>query len=90
LWKEGKSLKEIAKARKLKIRTIFDHIEHLFERKEISREEIMRLCDPKLKKALPKINKIFEKIGKEKLTPVFEKLEGEFSYDDLRIARMLF
>ncbi len=90
LWKEGKSLKEIAKARKLKVRTIFDHIEHLFEKNEISREEIMRLCDPKLKKALPRINKIFEKIGKEKLTPVFEKLEGDFSYDDLRIARMLF
>ena len=90
LWKEGKSIKEIAKARKLKERTIFDHIEHLYERKEIERGEIMKLVNPKLKKSLGQINKIFEKIGKEKLTPVFEKLDGEFSYDDLRVARMLF
>ncbi len=90
LWKEGKSMKEIAKVRKLKERTIFDHIEHLFEKKEISREEIMKLVGTKLKKALPQINKVFEKIGKEKLTPVFEKLDEEYSYDDLRIARMLF
>ncbi|MFA6463860.1 MAG: helix-turn-helix domain-containing protein [Candidatus Paceibacterota bacterium] len=90
LWKEGKTMKEIAKARKLKERTIFDHIEHLFDKKEISREEIMKLARPKLKKSLPQINKVFEKIGKEKLTPVFEKFEGEYSYDDLRIARMLF
>ncbi|MEI6478846.1 MAG: helix-turn-helix domain-containing protein, partial [bacterium] len=90
LWKEGKSMKEIAKARKLKERTVFDHVEHLFEKKEISREEITKLLTPKMKRSLPQINKLFEKIGKEKLTPIFEKLEGEYSYDDLRIARMLF
>lgn len=90
LFREGKTMKEIAKARKLKERTIFDHIEHLFEKKEIEREQIMRLVSSKLKKKLPEINKIFEKIGKEKLTPVFEKMDGEFSYEDLRLARMLF
>ncbi len=32
----------------------------------------------------------FDKVGHQFLKPVFEKLNGEFNYDDLRILRMLY
>jgi ATP-dependent DNA helicase PIF1 len=87
LWREGKTISEIARARKLKEKTIFDHVEELVEKKEISVDEIMRLVPEKLAKAMSEIHTAFA--GEEKLTPVFEKLKGKYSFDDLRVARML-
>jgi hypothetical protein len=42
----------------------------------------------KLAKALPVIHKTFHSLDTEKLTPVMEKLNQKYSYDELRIARM--
>jgi len=89
LFKEGKSIAEIAEERRLTTNTIFSHIEDLFAKGRISREEIMKLVPPTLKRALPKINAAFAESEDQHLTPVFEKLNGTYSYDDLRLARML-
>jgi DNA-binding MarR family transcriptional regulator len=89
LWKKGKTVSAIAKARNLKETTIFDHIEKLAESGQITKKEALRLVSKKLSSALPKIKKVFTTLDTTKLTPVYEKLGGDYSYDEIRIARLL-
>ncbi len=88
-WKEGKNISEIADERGLKEKTIFDHIEELIENGSIERQELNRLLSPDLKRAIPKIQSIFKELETDKLTPVYEEFDGLYSYDDIRLARML-
>ncbi len=89
LWNEGKTIAEIAETRELSEQTIFGHIEDLVTLGKITNTELSRLVTPKLSKSLSKIQAVFKKLDTEKLTPVFENLGGKYSYDDIRIARML-
>ena len=89
LWKEGKTISEIAEERGLKERTIFDHIEELIKIGNIERDELTRLVSPALKKDLSKIQAIFVELDTDKLAPVYEEFDGLYSYDDIRLARML-
>ncbi len=86
---EGKNLAQIAEARELKEATILDHIETLITQKRLTKKECEHLPSPELLDAMPVITKAFKKVGDEKLTPVFEYLKGEYSFDDLRLARFL-
>lgn len=88
--KSGKPIREIAKARGLAESTIFSHVLELYSKGRIDGTDIKPLVSTKLKQALPKINTAFRELGHERLTPVFEKLERDHSYDDLRLARMLY
>lgn len=89
LWQEGKNIKDIALTRNLSDKTIFSHIEELYEKKKISKDDLMQACSDKLKKDLPKIHIAFKKLNTDKLTPVFEYFQALYSYDDLKLARML-
>ncbi len=89
LWNEGKDIKDIAKIRKLTAQTIFDHIEKLAKENKITKRELERLLPQKLKKEMGHIHATFKRLDTDKLTPVFETLGGKYSYDDLRISRML-
>jgi len=89
LWNEGKTISQIAKARGLKERTIFNHIEKLAAKRKINRADISRLLTLALSRALPKIHAAFRELDTDRLSPVFEKLGGAYSYDELRIARLL-
>ncbi|MEN9614354.1 MAG: hypothetical protein RLZZ347_661 [Candidatus Parcubacteria bacterium] len=88
-WKEGKTTSEIAKARNLKDQTIFDHIEKLVAIGEITKEELRRLVSATLAKDLPTIHGLFKKLETHALTPLFEQFGQKYSYDELRLARML-
>lgn len=88
LWNEEKSVVQIAKARGLKEGTILGHIEKLFTKGRINPADLSRLITPSLARALPKIHAAFCELGTDKLSPVFEKLGGAHSYDQLRIARL--
>ncbi|MEK7211497.1 MAG: helix-turn-helix domain-containing protein, partial [Patescibacteria group bacterium] len=91
LWNDGESVAQIAKARGLGEQTILNHIEKLAAKKKIDRAGILlRLFTPALFGALPAIHAAFRELNTVKLSPVFEKLNGAYSYNDLRIARMLF
>lgn len=89
LWQSGKTISEIAEARGLKEVTIFNHIEELARKKKITSKEFSRLLTPVLENALPEIHETFRALDTDKLTPVFEKLNGRISYDELRIARII-
>ncbi len=88
LWREGKNIQEISAARDLKERTVFDHIEALVRQGEILQQDLFRLVSQNLKTGLPIIQKAFKDLDTDKLSPVFEKLGGKYSYDDIRLARI--
>ncbi len=89
LWREGKDAKEIARLRGLAEGTIVAHLEESYMNGSMDIGELRRLASPRLVQALPQIEAAFKELGMAKLSPVFEKLKGEYSYDDLRLARIL-
>lgn len=90
LLRSGKSFREIAIARGMVIGTILQHIEDLKDEEKITLAEIKKVCDKEIIKKSKIIHKIFDKLGTSPLKPVFEKLGGKYSYDDIRIARILY
>ncbi|OIO48228.1 MAG: AAA family ATPase [Parcubacteria group bacterium CG1_02_40_25] len=90
MWNEGKNIAQIAKARELKESTIISHIEKLAKNKQIGRGDLSRLLTPTLANNLSEIHALFCEVGLERLSPVFEELAGKYSYDELRIARMMY
>ena len=89
LVKEGKSLGEIIASRSLTFGTICDHLEKLREGGLITSEEIDALLPDTLRTALPKIRAAFGEGEDKKLAPAFGKLKGKYSYDELKLARLV-
>ena len=89
LWQQGKGVVEIAKERGLKDGTIVSHVEALVSRGQIDKSEIERLLTPTLRGGFDEIKKGFKKLGVEKLSPVYNYFNGVYSYDDLRVVRMM-
>lgn len=89
LWDEGKTISQIATIRKLKENTILEHIEKLVSRGNIHSADLSRILTPTLSHALPKIHDAFREFHDTKLSPVFQKFNGEYSYSELRIAKLL-
>lgn len=89
LWNEGETLLQISIERNLKINTIISHLEKLVRTGKIKKEDLKRLVSSTLAKSLPKIHDAFRKLDTTKLAPVYENLNGKYSYDQLRLARLL-
>ncbi len=90
LVKEGRDIPNICRERNLKPGTIIDHLHVLLERGDITFSELVEMAPVKLSKGLSYIYKEFDKLGIESLKPVYENLAGEHSYDDLKLARILY
>jgi ATP-dependent exoDNAse (exonuclease V) alpha subunit len=88
-WDEGKGIAQIAQIRDLSEKTIFSHIEDLVEKGKIKREDLMRIIPAHLTHSLLKIHSAFKDLDTEKLTPIFDHFNGRYSYDELKLARML-
>lgn len=90
LLKKGMSLSEISKQRALKLSTIIGHVEELYVRDEIDLADIRRAVSPAFLRVLPKIAAAFKRHGTKTLTPVFQELKGVYSFDELKLARVLY
>ncbi len=90
MLKERKTIKDIAKERTLKESTIIDHVENLYVRDLLSFDELKRAVSPALLRSMPKIEAAFKRHGTDTLTPVFGELKGVYSFDDLKLARILY
>ncbi len=88
--KNGNNLDTVSKQRGLKLNTVIDHLYVLHERGDLTPNDMSSLPSPKLVKELSKIYRVFNLLGDEKLTPVYEYLRGKYKYDDLKIARLLY
>lgn len=89
LLHEGHSLDAIAKTRALTFGTIVSHIEKLAQEGRLDAEAIRGLVSETLIAGLPAIEKAAGKASFKALTPVFKKLHGKYSFDELRLARII-
>ncbi len=88
--KDKKSLDSIASERKLTVGTILSHIEKLLEEKAIKKEDFVYL-KPSTKEFKEMYNEISEKIEEKedkKLTPIFQSLNGKYTYEDIRFIKI--
>jgi len=85
---EGKNIEEIAKNRKLTQGTIISHLENLVLKEKINYEDLEQLVNETLLSRLPEISKVFRELDTDNLQPVFEKFAGQYSYNELRLARL--
>lgn len=89
LWNEGKSISEIAQERGYSEGTIFSHLEKLVKQNKIDRSDLTRLITSDFARVLPNIHATFRELNTDKLSLVFEEFRGKYSYDELRLARMM-
>jgi len=89
LWKKGLLIKEISEVRMLNLGTIINHFEKLVERGDIKRDELTSLVSPKFLSVTPNIHDVFISLETDKLTPVYKFFDGKYSYDDLKLARLM-
>lgn len=89
LWREGKNLVQIAKARSFTQSTILNHIEKLVEDGKINPNEIVRILPEKISLHFSQINAVFKKESTDKLSPIYQYFKGRYSYDELRLVRMV-
>ena len=79
------SIEEIAKVQELKERRIIYHIEKLIEGGE--KIDINYLFPSKENFEI--LKSTFEKIGLERLAPIYNYFEGKYSYEEIRLVRMI-
>lgn len=90
LIQDGMTLREAALERGLTYGTICDHVEKLVRAGTLDPSLLDDSVPDQLRKELPAIFAIFKKCGTERLGSAYEALKGRHSYDDLRIARVLY
>jgi ATP-dependent DNA helicase PIF1 len=83
--RDGKSLKEVAKARGLAISTIVTHLEELSEIGKLSRVDFAHLIPPG---ALDEIHEALASAEDDKLSPIFHALHGRHSFETIRLTRL--
>lgn len=91
LLEEGKSIDEIAKVRGIKAGTVINHLEQLkVKDKKIDFSNIKdRISPSRLKKIIDALKKSGMEDGMYRLTPAKEILGNGFTFDEIRIARLL-
>jgi len=81
LYNDGKSIKEIAKARKIKEDTVINHLAFLIEKSLI--KNIGKLVDSKKQM---EIKKAIKKVGQEKLKPIYMELKEKIDYNSIKLV----
>lgn len=91
LVKEHTPLEEIARLRKKTIATIFRHIEKLHNEKKIDRDELLYIWTGSghTEDEVEEISRIFKKCDTKSLTPVIKECKEKYSFNELRLARLL-
>jgi len=87
--REGKTVEEVACLQGRKPITIINHIEELTASGKLSRSDISYLAKGK-ENIIAEIHGAFEKLGIERLKPTHDHFNGRFSYEIIRLARLLF
>lgn len=89
--RDGKNIKEIAEIRGIKNSTIIDHITLLFEFGKIDKNDLSILMPKNSsdENVIKSIQNALKTIGNEKLKPIFEHFEGQYSYDAIKLAKLL-
>ncbi len=98
LIKEGKSLGEIAELRDIKQESISKHVEELFEKEKLTKNDLEKIqpsgvkvfnIPNDIKKSFKKNKLKVDEEGKIKLSTVFNDLKEKYTYEQLRWYRMV-
>lgn len=89
LVRAGKTADEAARAQNRKPATILQHIEELLVLEKISRSDLAHLARGK-ETAIAEIHGAFQKLGVDRLKPAYDHFSGRFSYEIIRLARLLY
>ena len=91
LVKDGNNIEEIAHDRKKSLSTIFKHIEKLCGENKLSRKDVMYLWNEagRTDDDLEEIDEAFSELDTDRLTPVFKYFKEEYSFNELRLARLI-
>lgn len=90
LLQDGMNLRQAALERGLTYGTICDHVEKLVHAGRLDPSVLDESVPAQLRKEFSKIFPVFKELGTERLGPVHGALKGKYSYDDLRISRVLY
>lgn len=90
LIEDGMPFDEIARERGLTFGTICGHAEKLLQAGKISPEAVRTALSGTIESELPRIHDAFRSTGAAHLTPIYDLLGGAFTFDELRLARLLF
>jgi hypothetical protein len=90
LLKEGLSLDEMAEKRALTLGTILTHLEKLKGQQKIDDDDLMPLRKNISSEDFEIIFEALKKSEDGKLTPIFEQLDGKYSYKDIQLVRLFF
>lgn len=90
LFEAGKSVAHIAKERKLTLGTIADHAAKLVSSGRLSVEVVQKALPARLTNALELIYDAFDEHGAAKLTPAHAHLKKKYSFDELKLARVMY
>ncbi len=88
LWQKGYPLSSIASERGLSVTTIIGHLEILAERGLVCRKDFLKLLSPRLINSFDEIATALSNCEDKKLSPVYERFFGRYSYEDLRLCRL--
>jgi ATP-dependent DNA helicase PIF1 len=88
LVQKNLTLEEIAIERKLKVGTIVSHLEQLKQQEKLTAPMLTALISAKQLKDLKPIISVIKKKKLTALTPIFQALKGERSFEDIRLARL--
>ena len=80
LYKEGKTIDEIALERSLNARTIEGHLAHFIAEGKLKLEEFM------VQERIDEIIYAIDKLDAEKLSPVKKELGDDFSYSEIKFV----
>jgi hypothetical protein len=86
--READSLKDAAKKRGLTIGTIVKHLEDLKKAGQLVREDFAHIAPDA--RDVERIRDAFDAVESDKLAPVFSALGGKYSFEEIRLARLLF
>lgn len=89
LMREGKTIDEAASLQNKKSDTIINHIEELLALGKLSCSNISHLLKGK-ENIIAEIHDVFEKLGIERLKPIYDHFNGRFSYTTIRLAKLFF
>ena len=90
--RDGKTPEEIAAARGLALTTIWGHIEKLHESGQLPSEVAGQLepVDPEWPDIKQTIFAALDEHGTERLKPIYEATQEQFTYDQIRLARLMY
>jgi len=90
LLSDGKSVREIAKERKMVESTIWSHLEKLAQEGVLTKDSVRHLTpkDGDWETLYGEIKAAIQKHGAEKLKPLFEETGEQYDYNLIRLARL--